>query len=53
VKRLREQMGLTQEAFAKLVGVHPMTVSRWERGVVNVPAPTAKLIRILAKGTRR
>ena len=52
MKRLREKMGLTQEALAERVGVHPMTVSRWERGVVNVPAPTAKLIRILAKGKK-
>lgn len=31
VRTWRKQLGLTQEAFAKLARVHPMTVSRWER----------------------
>lgn len=31
---LRENLGLNQTQFAGLMGVHPMTVSRWERGKV-------------------
>jgi len=31
IKRLRVQLGLNQVEFAQLVGVHPITVSKWER----------------------
>ena len=34
VRKLREGLGLTQVEFAQLTGVHPITVSKWERGVV-------------------
>lgn len=29
---LRKTLGLNQEEFARLFDVHPMTVSKWERG---------------------
>ena len=32
IRRFRQQRGLTQAAFAGLVGVEQATVSRWERG---------------------
>lgn len=28
----RQRLGLTQAQLAQLLGVHPMTVSKWERG---------------------
>ncbi len=31
IKRLRDELGLTQAQFAQLFGVHPLTISRWER----------------------
>ena len=31
VTSLRRQLGLTQQSLARLLGVHPMTVSAWER----------------------
>lgn len=34
IKALRESLGLNQAEFAKLMGVHPMTVSKWERGIL-------------------
>lgn len=37
VKTLRGQLGLNQVEFAQLAGVHPITVSKWER---NAAAPT-------------
>lgn len=32
VVQLRQKLGLTQGQFGNLFGVHPMTVSKWERG---------------------
>lgn len=37
IKSIRELLGLNQLQFAQLLGVHPITVSKWERGVA---APT-------------
>lgn len=31
---LRQTMGLSQPEFGQLFGVHPMTVSKWERGLL-------------------
>jgi predicted transcriptional regulator len=38
IRRLRDQLGLNQVEFAQLAGVHPITVSKWER---NEAFPTA------------
>lgn len=32
VKKLRKKMRMTTAEFAKLIGVHYVTVSRWENG---------------------
>ena len=31
IRAIREALGLSQLQFAQLLGVHPMTVSKWER----------------------
>jgi len=57
---LRRRLGLSQAQFAKLLGVHRVTVTRWETGTVKVQVPMAKLIRMMgqsegltrARGTR-
>jgi DNA-binding transcriptional regulator YiaG len=49
VRQLRRRLGLSQPAFARLVGVHEVSVSRWENGAVRVPEPTARLIKLLAR----
>lgn len=49
LKRLREQIGLSQPEFAAELGVHPMTVSRWERGERGIPEPVARLAERLAR----
>lgn len=40
IARIRKALSLTQARLAELTGVHPMTVSKWERGVLS-PAPHA------------
>lgn len=32
IAKIRKSLGLTQANFGQLFGVHPMTVSKWERG---------------------
>lgn len=38
VKTTRDSLGLTQVQLAQLMGIHPITISKWER---NESAPTA------------
>jgi DNA-binding transcriptional regulator YiaG len=47
VRAIRRRLKLTQVAFARLVGVHEITVSRWENGALAIREPTAKLLRLL------
>jgi transcriptional regulator with XRE-family HTH domain len=35
IKSIRELLGLNQLQFAQLLGVHPITVSKWERGIAS------------------
>lgn len=44
LKRIRRELGLTQEALAEAVGVDRVTVARWETGLRGIPEPTARLI---------
>ena len=37
-KTTRESLGLSQVQFSQILGVHPLTVSKWERGVHVPPA---------------
>ena len=32
VQNIRKRLNLTQAQFGQLFGIHPMTVSKWERG---------------------
>lgn len=38
IVRLRDALRLTQAQFATLLGVHSLTVSKWERGLL-APSP--------------
>jgi DNA-binding transcriptional regulator YiaG len=49
VQRLRKRLNLTQTQFAKLLGVHRVTLTRWETGAIKVQAPMAKLIRMIVR----
>lgn len=41
---MRKKLSLTQPDFATLFGVHPMTVSRWERGKAFPDGPGAHML---------
>ena len=53
VRRVRMRLRLTQAQLAAKLGVHEMTVSRWERGTGQGPAPVARLIRYVAASAPR
>lgn len=38
LKEWRDRMGWSQPHLAEALGVHPMTVSAWERGEQSFPA---------------
>lgn len=38
VSEIRNKLGLSQVQLAQLLGVHPLTISKWERGVSD-PTP--------------
>lgn len=44
IKSLRENLGLNQPQFAKLLGVSKQTVSAWEKDGTSVPYKKQKLI---------
>ncbi len=48
LQRIRKRLKLTQARFADLVGVHVVTVKRWETHARRIPPTTARLIRLLA-----
>jgi DNA-binding transcriptional regulator YiaG len=49
VKRVREALGMTQDAFAKRLGVHPVTVAKWETDAQGMRGPAARLIALLGE----
>jgi transcriptional regulator with XRE-family HTH domain len=49
IKRARKVLGVSQIELAEKLGVHPMTVSRWERDFVKIPEPEARLVSLLVK----
>ena len=46
IKQIREKLGVTQEQFAEMVGVHPRTVQNWEAGSV-IPQSKRAILRQL------
>jgi len=45
IAALRLRLGYTQRRLSALLGVHPLTVSRWERGTLT---PTPDAVRMIA-----
>lgn len=52
VKRIRRKLGLTQRAFAARLGVHAVTVAKWETDAQGMRGPAARLIMLLEKSAR-
>ena len=52
-KRLREAAGLTQAECAELLGVHRVTVARWETGTRRIPEMAARLLARVRKDRSR
>ncbi len=52
LRRARQQLGLTQKVLAEKLGVHKLTVARWEWGTVGISEPAARLVKLLVQ-TRR
>jgi putative transcriptional regulator len=46
VKEIRTKMGLSQTAFAGLMGVNPRTIQDWEQGRRRPSGPAEALLRI-------
>jgi len=47
IKDLRQRLRLTQNNFARLLDVDPISVSRWERGEQRPKLPMVKKLRRL------
>jgi DNA-binding transcriptional regulator YiaG len=52
LKRIREQLGLTQAALAKELGVTSNSVARWEQGIYRISPMAQRLISSLAKSPK-
>jgi putative transcriptional regulator len=49
VKELRKRLGMTQKQFAEAIGVHVVTIIRWEKGSFNPSGLALEKIEQLAK----
>jgi DNA-binding transcriptional regulator YiaG len=47
LKTLRHATGMTQQEFAREIGVSRVAVARWETNVRRISEPIAKLVRIV------
>jgi len=51
-KRQREAAGLTQAALAGMIGVHPVTIARWETEMRRIPEMGARLLALIVEQKR-
>jgi len=52
IRALRQHMGLTQDRFARHLGVRQQTVSEWETGVYEPRGTSVTLLRMVAEKNR-
>ena len=53
LKAWRAEQGLSQPALAALLGIHEITLSRWERGEREIPSYLALALEALAARRKR
>jgi len=53
IKQCRKALGLKQSELAERLGVHPLTVSRWERDAGSIPHASAELLKMWVKQVRQ
>jgi transcriptional regulator with XRE-family HTH domain len=53
LKQVRKVLRLKQTELAERLDVHPLTISRWERGTGQIPRATAELLKLWAKQKRQ
>lgn len=51
-KRQREAAGLTQTQLAGMIGVHPVTIARWETEMRRIPEMAARLLALIVEQQR-
>jgi DNA-binding XRE family transcriptional regulator len=49
LRKVRKTLGLSQAQLGKVLGVHPLTVSKWERGAAKPEGATAQLFRVIGR----
>ncbi len=52
IRKLRQSLGMTQEQFAKKLGVHKLTISRWERSTTRPSLLASRQLERLARNIR-
>ena len=52
VKKVREQIGVTQEEFAAKLGISPRTIQHWEQGDRRPQGPARVLLTLLGEHPR-
>lgn len=52
IKKIREQLNISQERLAKMLGVHPRTVQNWESGTTIPKAKHAILRELVLKSQK-
>lgn len=52
LRRIRQCLGLTQQAFAQRIGVTSNSVARWERDEMRISEPVARLVILLSEAAR-
>ena len=50
---LRRGLGLNQDKFGQLFGIHPMTVSKWERGILTPTPYQVAMMEAFKKAARK
>ena len=52
VKRIQKALGLIQQQFADRLGVHKVTVAKWETDAQGMRSPAARLIALLGQSIK-